>query len=383
MRGETKDILILIIEDSLDDAELLLRVLKKNGYAERAEVTTDFASAREALSRQAWDIVLSDYNLPNTHFSDILHLVKAKDPDLPVIVVSGAVGEEVAVSLMRDGASDLILKDKMARLVPAIDRELKAAAQNRARRESDRRFRDIVFASADWVWETDSNHRLCLDIPGRYQAEWAAPLRSLGRTHCEAIGADVEQDNNWRQHARKMDNHEPFHDFRFCFRSPNGQEYHVSMNGIPVFGRDGEFVGYRGTATDETLIVETYLRAEMAEEALRDAIEALPQGFVIADKYNHIVGVNDAYRRLYPQLSFLLQAGTPWATIQQKMTQLELVSQGTPPPEADERTHRNFLQILANGKRILVSEAPILGGGWVQMQADITNLSTSETTLTI
>jgi CheY-like chemotaxis protein len=366
---------ILIIEDNADDAELLLRALRQGDHAANIEITTDFASAAQLLPNHAWDIVLSDYNLPRTHFADILELVKTQDPDLPVIVVSGAVGEEVAVSLMRDGASDLILKHNLSRLVPAIRRELKAAEQKRARRESDNRFRDMVVSTADWVWETDRDHRLSLDIPGRDQAEWAAPLRSLKRTHCEAVQADPEHDHNWREHLRTMDSHKPFHDFRFGFQSPNGQEYHVSMNGIPIFDRDGEFAGYRGTATDETLIVETYMRAEVAEARLIEAIDALPQGFVVVDASGQIIGVNDAYRKLYPELSIVLQTATPWASVEQKMSQLDLVQDRTPCQASRPGTPGDSVWLLASGRRVLVSEGSMPSGGWAQLQTDITAFS--------
>ncbi|MEM5473848.1 response regulator [Hoeflea sp. AS60] len=381
MSGPEEETRILIIEDNADDAELLLRALKQGGQAAKVEIATDFASAADVLPNHAWDIVLSDYNLPRTHFSDILDLVKTKDPDLPVIVVSGAVGEEVAVSLMRDGASDLILKHNLSRLVPAIRRELKAAEQKRARRESDIRFRDMVVSTADWVWETDRDHRLSLDIAGRDQAEWAAPLRSLKRTHCEAVQADPEHDQNWREHLRTMDSHKPFHDFRFGFQSPNGQEYHVSMNGIPVFDRDGEFAGYRGTATDETLIVETYLRAEVAEAQLREAIEALAQGFVIVDASDQIIGVNDAYRKLYPELSILLRTGNSWSSVIQKMTELDLVQGRTPCPATDAAKPVDSVWQLASGKQVLVSEGSMLGGGWTQLQTDITTFAEAWKTL--
>ena len=372
---------VLVIEDNPDDAELLLRELRRGELAVEAEVAHDFAAAEAAFERGGWDAVLSDYNLPGTSFSEILALAKAADPDMPVIVVSGAVGEEVAVSLMRDGASDLVLKHNRSRLVPILKRELKAAEQNHARRESERRFVDIVVASADWVWETDADHRLSFDMGGREQAEWSDPLRSLGRTHWEAVGADPEVDTNWMEHKRILDAHEPFRDFRFCFTSPTDQEYHISMNGIPVFGRSGAFMGYRGTATDETLVVDTYMRAEMAESRLRDVIENLPQGVLVSDERDKLVVVNNAWRELYSEVANLVQPGTPYAAIEKKLQELgatveTLEAQSKrggggngagPSPES--------IWTLPGGQRLLVCEGRMQDGGRVQLQTDVTMLS--------
>lgn len=260
---------ILIIEDNEDDAALLERELKRHRFEAKLGHAQRIDAARRLLEDESWDLVLSDYNLPNTHFSDVLAAAKKADPDMPVIVVSGAVGEEIAVSLMHDGASDLVLKHNLSRLVPAVIRELAAAEQNYARRESEERFRQIVEATSDWIWETDAEHRMAFGTVFSEQAEWSDPLRSVGRTLWEACGIDLETDAHWGRHRRLLDEHQPFRNFRFCYRGPAGEEFHVTMTGSPVFSRNGAFLGYRGVASDETLIVETFMRAERAESLLR------------------------------------------------------------------------------------------------------------------
>ena len=263
---------VLIVEDNGDDAELLLRELRRHQFRAEAKVASNIDAARALLSEAAWDIVLSDYNLPNTHFRDVVGAVKGADCDMPIIVVSGAVGEEIAVSLLREGASDLVLKHNLARLVPAVIRELAAAEHNHARRKSEERYRQIVEATSDWIWETDAHHRIAFYTEPGEQAEWSDPLRSVGRTLWEACGIDVEREAHWARHKRVLDAHEPFRHFRFAYRSPAGGEFHVTMTGTPVFNRKGAFLGYRGVASDETLVVETYLRAERAEAQLRSRV---------------------------------------------------------------------------------------------------------------
>ncbi|MBP0616803.1 response regulator [Jiella mangrovi] len=260
---------VLLIEDNADDAELLVREFRRHEFKVETKVAPSLHVARCLLRDESWDVVLSDYNLPNTHFSDIASAVKAADRDMPIVVVSGAVGEEIAVSLLREGASDLVLKHNLSRLVPAVVRELAAAEQNHARRASEERYRQIVEATSDWIWETDAEHRIAFTAESGEQAEWSDPLRSVGRTLWEACGIDIERDPHWRGHKRVLDAREPFRHFRFAFRAPAGGEFHLVMTGAPVFNRGGAFLGYRGVASDETLIVETYLRAERAEARLK------------------------------------------------------------------------------------------------------------------
>lgn len=120
------DLRVLLVEDCDDDVALLLRTLKSAGYEINFLQVQDQQAMLEALN-QTWDIVISDYNLPNFDAPAALETVKAKEIDTPFIVVSGTVGEDAAVKTMRAGASDYINKDNLSRLVPAIERELREA----------------------------------------------------------------------------------------------------------------------------------------------------------------------------------------------------------------------------------------------------------------
>src|ERR1044071_820107 len=119
---------LLLLEDSESDARLLLRELKDGGFDVRfARVQTE-PEFRQALISETWDLVLADYRLPAFDGPAALALVRAHDPDLPFILVSGAVGEDLAADAMRAGAQDFVMKDRLARLVPAIRRELREMA---------------------------------------------------------------------------------------------------------------------------------------------------------------------------------------------------------------------------------------------------------------
>ncbi len=118
---------VLLVEDSEDDALLLLRELQRGGFAVAHRRVEDAEQMRAALYEEEWDVVISDYALPRFSAPDALALFQSCNLDLPFIVVSGAIGEETAVAIMKTGAHDVVLKHSLHRLGPAISRELRDA----------------------------------------------------------------------------------------------------------------------------------------------------------------------------------------------------------------------------------------------------------------
>lgn len=133
---------VLIVEDSADDAELLVRELQRGGYGPTVERVDTAAAMQAALARQTWDLVVSDHSVPQFDSSAALALLKASGTDIPFIIVSGTIGEERAVQAMKAGASDYLVKGQLARLIPVIGRELAEAQQRRARRAAEQALRD-------------------------------------------------------------------------------------------------------------------------------------------------------------------------------------------------------------------------------------------------
>lgn len=122
---------VLLIEDSADDVALILRAVKQ-GMDVQHEVVGSRDTLVDALDRDDWHVILADYALPQFSAPEALKIVQARDADLPFILVSGTVGEEVAVEAMRAGAADYVMKSNLHRLVPVIDREVRAAAERRS-----------------------------------------------------------------------------------------------------------------------------------------------------------------------------------------------------------------------------------------------------------
>lgn len=139
-----KPLHVLIIEDSIDDAELIIREIQRGGYEVDWERVETKQAMQAALSRQRWDIILSDFSMPQ--FSALAALATLKDSglDIPFIVISGTIGEETAVAALKGGVHDFLVKDKLARLNPAIERELRDADARRSRREAETRYQLLV-----------------------------------------------------------------------------------------------------------------------------------------------------------------------------------------------------------------------------------------------
>lgn len=138
---------LLLVEDSDQDAFLLMRELIRAGFDVDHERVDDAETMRRALEEQKWDLVVSDYSMPGFDGLRALKILQASGQDLPFVIVSGAIGEDVAVDTMRAGAHDYVMKHNLARLGPAIRRELHEAEVRRARRRAEDGYRSMVESS--------------------------------------------------------------------------------------------------------------------------------------------------------------------------------------------------------------------------------------------
>jgi two-component system cell cycle sensor histidine kinase/response regulator CckA len=157
-----KELRALIVEDVEDDANLVLLELKRGGYDVAFERVETAAAMRDALSRKSWDIVLSDYSMPTFNAPAALAVLRDTGLDVPFIVISGTIGEEAAVAALKQGANDFFVKGRLARLLPAIDRELResktreeARRAERSLRALDTRFRSLLSCGIIGVTASD------------------------------------------------------------------------------------------------------------------------------------------------------------------------------------------------------------------------------------
>jgi len=130
-----KPLRVLIVEDSEDDALLVIHELKRGGNDVTFKRVETAEAMTAALDKQAWDVIISDYRLPHFSAPESLELLHQSSLDLPFIVISGTIGEETAVEMMKAGAHDYLMKGNLKRLVPVIERELNEAAVRQQRRQ--------------------------------------------------------------------------------------------------------------------------------------------------------------------------------------------------------------------------------------------------------
>jgi len=128
---------VLMVEDSESDEQIIIRELKKGGFSPKYERVETAAAMKKALKEKQWDIILCDYRMPEFNAPLAIALLKETNIDIPLIIVSGAIGEETAVECMREGAHDYIMKTNLSRLCPAIARELEDAKVRVRRKQAE------------------------------------------------------------------------------------------------------------------------------------------------------------------------------------------------------------------------------------------------------
>jgi signal transduction histidine kinase len=136
-----RELRVLFVEDSQIDAALIIRTLERGGFETICERVDNARALEETLNEGAWDLVLADHSMPDFSAPEALAVIQRQGRDIPFIIVSGHIDEDTAVQAMKAGAHDYIMKDRLARLLPAVERELREAEVRRARAKSEAELR--------------------------------------------------------------------------------------------------------------------------------------------------------------------------------------------------------------------------------------------------
>jgi len=251
-----ESITVLLVEDTVEDAELLIREMRKGGREIVAHLVDSRAALEQARPQLRPDVILGDYALPGFGGMTALQTVKQRCPDTPFIFVSGTIGEERAIEALKQGATDYVLKDNRARLVPAIRRSLNEAHERLARRraesereESEQRFRLFMQHLPGEAYMKDLAGRYTYVSPGVERVIGKKADAILGRSTREAFPA---------AHADQYVSHD-----RAAIASRNAVStvdevptadgirfFHTQR--FPIFDREGKTVLSGGIALDIT-----------------------------------------------------------------------------------------------------------------------------------
>jgi protein-histidine pros-kinase len=183
---------LLIVEDSVDDALLAVRELKRAGYEvifERVETASEMLAA---LEQNTWDLVIADYSLPKFSGIGALELLKSTGLDIPFVIISGSIGEDVAVDVMKSGAHDYIMKGNVKRLVPSIERELRDAEVRRKQRQAEEALRDSEARKAA-IFDSSLDSIISIDHAGRIIEFNPQAERTFGYRRDDVIGQPMAE----------------------------------------------------------------------------------------------------------------------------------------------------------------------------------------------
>ena len=227
----------LIVEDSVPDTELLVRELERGGYDVTYERVETAQAMDAALAKSPWDVVLSDYDLPRFSGPAAFAVLRATGLDFPFIIISGTIGEETAVSALKAGAHDFMVKGRLARLIPAIERERREVEVRRERvraedalRRSEAQYRSLVQGAVFGIYQAT--------VEGRFLAVNPALVMMLGYDSAEdliSVGVPhVYADANMRAELlRRSLSATELVGQEVMWRRKTGEEIRVRLSGRP------------------------------------------------------------------------------------------------------------------------------------------------------
>ena len=347
----------LIVEDSADDAELLARELRRSGYEVQYERVFDGDSLDHALTQGTWDIVFSDHSMPQFGSGAALQMVRGRDPDVPFVIVSGTMGEDVAVDAMRAGANDYLVKGRLARLPAVVDRELRQTAARTARRSLDLAFaalRDVASAIGGLP-----EPGVVAELAARHAREFAA-----------ADGSAVYSWDAGSQLLRALS----------IEGVPEGQRAQVLQSGEGAAG--SAFVRH------ELIVVEDYARWPNAATISRSFVKsAMAAPLLVGDRAIGAVVVISATPRTFSEeqrqlLSLLasevaptLEVGRLFNESQRQRIEAEALTEAARIVAAGALAHDGLTSILAAAERVVPTSAAGLfvpgAGGRIELVAAI------------
>ena len=276
-----KPLKVLMVEDSEDDALLLIRTLRKNGYEPAAERVQTAEDMTFALLTRPWDIILCDYHLPGFSGTDAIALLKKTNLDIPIIIVSGAIGEETALDCIHRGASDYIMKGNLTRLGLAVRRELENKDMRVRRKEgeealrrSEEKYRTILESIGEGYYETDIGGNFTF-FNNALSRIWGYPKEELMGMNNRTYTDEETARRLYQAHNKVFQTGEPGRLFDYDIIQKNGTRIAVQSSFTLLTDSGGKATGFRGIVRDVTEIKRMEKERRENLDQLRKSLEAM------------------------------------------------------------------------------------------------------------
>ncbi len=369
-----------IIEGNLRD---------RGGGTLSVEPVTTVAEALAAAAAMPDGAILFDLDRPDGAGLEALRTLRRHAPQLPIIAISARTDDGFTAQALTAGAEDCLSKEDLSG--PLVEQSLRHAIERRALRDQSRsqereaqalkkRFLDCASASSGWFWEMGPDLRFTWFSEG-WQSVFNQPtLAAIGKSR-EDLRQPDENDKAWCDHLADLEAHRPFRDFRYQAKIDETRTIWVRIDGLPYYDEDGTFLGYRGTGSDITAQIEAERSDAKHRGLLKDAVDAITDGFALYDADDRLVLCNSSYRSSLSAIADLLKPGVTRGTLLKALVERRQVIIPDGQDAAEwllEQTTRKFnkhdisIQRKNDGQWFEVRRYETHDGGHVLIRADIT-----------
>ncbi|MFO7972309.1 MAG: PAS domain S-box protein [Desulfobacterales bacterium] len=270
-----KPVRLLIVDDSEDDGLLLVRNLKNGGFSPSYEQVDTAEAMSKALDKQTWDVILCDNSMPSFDAATALKLYKDKRLDLPFIIVSGTIADETAVAAMKAGAHDYIMKENLARLSSAVDRELREAKNRQERRiteiqlrKSEEKYRTLFEDSSDAIYLNNKDGEL-IDFN-------LSTLELFGYSREEMLGINTKSvfvnPDEYEKLQDEIARKGSVREFKAKLCKKDGTKMDCLITATVRQAKDKSRLGYQGIIRDISELVSNRKQIEKTLADLRKAL---------------------------------------------------------------------------------------------------------------